>query len=86
MASRYTDASGQEIKPSLSAYMHFCQERRAPLTATLMASFGASFKSIMVMKELGAEWKVLDSANKERLSEKAWVDEGGPQLVPAPSG
>jgi len=74
MASRYTDASGQEIKTALSAYMHFCQERRAPLTATLKASQGASFKNTMVMKELGAEWKVLDSANKERFSEKASSD------------
>merc|ERR1711957_1119653 len=32
------------------------------------------FKNTMVMKELGAEWKVLDSANKERFSEKASSD------------
>ena len=48
MASKYTDASGQEIKAALSAYMHYCQERRAPLTASLKASMGASFANTMV--------------------------------------
>eukprot|EP00320_Phaeocystis_rex_P019627 CAMPEP_0119062442 /NCGR_PEP_ID=MMETSP1178-20130426/6021_1 /TAXON_ID=33656 /ORGANISM="unid sp, Strain CCMP2000" /LENGTH=170 /DNA_ID=CAMNT_0007043723 /DNA_START=201 /DNA_END=713 /DNA_ORIENTATION=- len=74
MATLYTDANGQEIKKALSAYMHFCQERRAPLTATLKASLGASFANTMVMKELGAEWKALDSASKERFSQKAASD------------
>lgn len=49
MASKYTDASGQEIKAALSAYMHYCQERRAPLTASLKASMGASFANTMVL-------------------------------------
>mgnify|MGYP001992889119 CR=1 FL=1 len=74
MASKYTDASGQEIKSALSAYMHFCQERRAPLTATLKASMGASFANTMVMKELGAEWKVLDATSKERFAGVATSD------------
>ena len=50
MASKYTDASGQEIKAALSAYMHYCQERRAPLTASLKASMGASFANTMVYR------------------------------------
>ena len=49
MASKYTDASGQEIKAALSAYMHYCQERRAPLTASLKASMGTSFANTMVL-------------------------------------
>lgn len=74
MASKYTDASGQEIKAALSAYMHYCQERRAPLTASLKASMGTSFANTMVMKELGAEWKRLDAATKARYEDVATAD------------
>ena len=43
MAVRFTDASGAEIKPAVSSYMHFCAERRASLREELKASMGAAF-------------------------------------------
>ena len=71
---RYIDSSGQEIKPALSAYMHFCQERRSSLTAELKQSQGASFANTMVMKQLGAEWKVLDASSKDKFAQTAASD------------
>jgi hypothetical protein len=74
MAAKMTDASGAEIKSALSAYMHFCNERRAGLTAELKASMGNSFKNTAVMSGLGAEWKQLGETQKERFAEMAVQD------------
>lgn len=73
-AQKMTDANGQEIKAALSAYMHFCQERRAGLTAELKASMGASFKNTAVMSGLGAEWKQLNAMAKARFEQVAAQD------------
>lgn len=51
----------------LSAYMHFCAERRPSITVELKASMGASFKNPAVMTALGAEWKALGEAEKARF-------------------
>ena len=57
----------------LSAYMHFCAERRPSLTAELKASMGATFKQPAVMTALGAEWKMVDAASKARFEEMAKI-------------
>jgi len=74
MAAKYTDVSGADIKPAVSAYMHFCSERRTDLTGELKASMGASFANTAVMKELGAEWKKLDAATVARFKATAEQD------------
>ena len=55
----------------LSAYMHFCAERRPSITVELKASMGASFKQPAVMSALGAEWKALGDADKARFQAMA---------------
>ena len=55
----------------LSAYIHFCNERRESVTASLKASMGADFKYSAVMSALGAEWKTVDAASKSRFEEMA---------------
>merc|ERR1719247_1609975 len=52
------------VKKPLSAYLHFCAERRASLTAELKASEGAAFKHTGVMRALGAEWGALADRSK----------------------
>lgn len=71
---RLVDADGNEIKGAMSAYMHFCGERRAPLTSELKAQHGAAFKQPLVMSALGAEWKVLGAAEKQRFEAAAAQD------------
>ena len=48
----------------LSAYMHFCKQRRPTITAELKASMGTSFRNPAVMTALGAAWKQLSEAEK----------------------
>jgi hypothetical protein len=55
----------------LSAYIHFCNDRRTSLTAELKASMGATYKNTAVMKALGEEWKTVDAATKARYTERA---------------
>jgi len=57
----------------LSAYMHFCAERRPSITAELKASMGATFKQPAVMSALGTEWKLLGEADKARFQALAAV-------------
>lgn len=66
-SSRKKAAAGDKPKRALSAYMHFCNERRPTLTAELKASMGAAFKNPAVMVALGVEWKALDGASKGRF-------------------
>ena len=57
----------------LSAYMHFCKERRPAITAELKASMGSSFRNPAVMTALGAAWKQLSEAEKAPFSAMAAV-------------
>ena len=57
----------------LSAYMHFCGERRVSLTAELKVSMGADYKNTAVMSALGAEWKKLGESDKARFEAMALV-------------
>lgn len=63
----------KEGPKKLSAYMHFCKERRAAVTSELKASMGQEFKQPEVLKALGAEWKTLDPNSKARFTELAKV-------------
>lgn len=57
----------------LSAYLHFCAERRPSMTEELKASMGAAFKYPAVMSALGAEWKTLDATRKVKFEELAKI-------------
>ena len=57
--------------PKLSAYLHFCAEKRPAKTALLKESMGTAFKSSAVVSALGADWKVLDEASKIRFKQMA---------------
>jgi len=57
--------------PKLSAYLHFCAEKRPAKTALLKESMGTAFKSSAVVSALGADWKVLDEASKARFKQMA---------------
>ena len=52
---------------ALSAYMHFCNERRPGLTTVLKAQFGAEFKNKLVMVNLGSEWRELSDDGKAKF-------------------
>ena len=67
------EKKAQGPKRPLSAYMHFCAERRPSITAELKASMGATFKQPAVMSALGAEWKLLGEADKARFQALAAV-------------
>ena len=73
-SGKSVDADGNDIKGAVSAYMHFCSERRASLTAELKASMGSTFKNPAVMTGLGAEWKALGGSEKERFAATAAAD------------
>ena len=47
--AKYTDAAGNPIKAALSAYMHFCNDERATVTAEQKRLAGDSFKQTLVM-------------------------------------
>ena len=49
LMAKYTDASGNPIKAALSAYMHFCNDERATVTAEQKRLAGDSFKQTLVM-------------------------------------
>ena len=51
-------------KKPLSAYMHFCAERRPSLTEELKAQLGADFKYTLVMTKLGEEWRGVGDKSK----------------------
>jgi len=51
---------------ALSAYMHFCGERRASLTAELKAQLGGDFQNKKVMVVLGEEWRALGDTAKAK--------------------
>ena len=61
-------------KRPLSAYMHFCADRRPAMTEKLQAEHGAAFKYTMVMTGLGAEWRELDAGAKARFEDMAAAD------------
>ena len=73
-AQKPVDANGVEIKAAVSAYMHFCAERRPALTAELKAAKGDDFKMPAVMSALGAEWKALGDAKQSSYKAKAAED------------
>ena len=50
-AEKLLDPSGNPIKAALSAYMHFCAERRAGLTAELKAKLAVDDKELELMRE-----------------------------------
>jgi len=62
-----TKRKGRKGPTKLSAYLHFCAERRPSITAELKASMGTAFKNPAVLKALGAEWKCLDESSKARF-------------------
>ena len=64
LKAKYTDANGNPIKAALSAYMHFCAERRPSLTEELKAQLGAEFKYTLVMTKLGGEWRGVGDKSK----------------------
>ena len=76
-------AANPELKPKkkkakktggpkkLSAYMHFCADRRPAVTAALKESMGSEFKVPAVMTALGAAWKALSDAEKAPFQEMA---------------
>lgn len=74
MAAKFTDADGNEIKAALSAYMHFCAERRSSLAAELKAKLGSEFANTLVMKQLGVEWKLLEPYQKDKFEQAAVAD------------
>lgn len=61
----------KEGPKKLSAYMHFCAERRSSVTAALKESMGSEFKNTAVMSALGAAWKEVDEAEKARFQQLA---------------
>ena len=70
-ANANTDASGNPIKAALSAYMHFCNDERATVTAEQKRLAGDSFKQTLVMTKLGALWRELPDAQKATYNQKA---------------
>ena len=64
LMAKYTDANGNPIKAALSAYMHFCNDERATVTAEQKRLAGDSFKQTLVMTKLGALWRELPEARK----------------------
>lgn len=56
---------------ALSAYMHFCSDRRPGLTAALKAQLGAEFQNKLVMVNLGSEWRELSDAGKSKFVQMA---------------
>jgi HMG (high mobility group) box len=74
MMAKPIDAKGNEIKPAMSSYMHFCQERRPMVTQQLKAKLGAEFKQVAVMSQLGTEWKALPDATKAKFTSMAKSD------------
>ena len=64
LKAKYTDANGNPIKAALSAYMHFCNDERATVTAEQKRLAGDSFKQTLVMTKLGALWRELPEAQK----------------------
>ena len=64
LSAKYTDANGNPIKAALSAYMHFCNDERATVTAEQKRLAGDSFKQTLVMTKLGALWRELPEARK----------------------
>jgi len=58
------EKKAQGPKRPLSAYMHFCAERRPSLTEELKAQLGAEFKYTLVMTKLGEEWRGVGDKSK----------------------
>ena len=54
--------------------MHFCAERRSSLAAELKAKLGGEFANTLVMKQLGAEWKLLEPYKKDKFEQAAAAD------------
>jgi hypothetical protein len=71
LKAKYTDANGNPIKAALSAYMHFCNDERATVTAQQKRLAGDSFKQTLVMTKLGALWRELPEAQKATYNQKA---------------
>ena len=71
LKAKYTDANGNPIKAALSAYMHFCNDERATVTAEQKRLAGDSFKQTLVMTKLGALWRELPEAQKATYNQKA---------------
>ena len=70
LKAKYTDANGNPIKAALSAYMHFCNDERATVTAEQKRLAGDSFKQTLVMTKLGALWRELPEAQKATYNQK----------------
>ena len=65
------EKKAQGPKRPLSAYMHFCAERRPSLTEELKAQLGADFKYTKVVSGLGDEWRNLGDDGKAKFNEMA---------------
>ena len=65
------EKKAQGPKRPLSAYMHFCAERRPSLTEELKAQLGADFKYTLVMTKLGEEWRELSDGAKVKYQDMA---------------
>eukprot|EP00900_Chrysochromulina_parva_P011129 jgi/Chrpa1/20016/Chrysochromulina_OHIO_Genome00025795-RA len=74
LLAKPTDAKGNVIKPAMSSYLHFCQERRPMLTQQLKAKLGAEFKQAAVLSQLGFEWRALPDATKAKFTSMAKSD------------
>ena len=74
LRAKYVDANGEPIKAALSAYMHFCGDERATVTASVKAAEGAAFKQTKVMTKLGELWRALDSATVDSYKARAAAD------------
>lgn len=64
--AKYFDASGDPIKPALSAYMHFCGDERSRVTERLRAEMGTDFKATAVMVKLGELWRGAHTPSRRR--------------------
>mmetsp|Transcript_21215 Transcript_21215/g.65240 ORF Transcript_21215/g.65240 Transcript_21215/m.65240 type:complete len:195 (+) Transcript_21215:46-630(+) len=58
-------------KRPLSAYMHFCNDRRPAVAERMQAELGATFKYTLVMSKLGEEWRALDAGAKSKYEDMA---------------
>lgn len=73
-AAKYKTAGGEDIKSALSAYMHFCAEKRAGVTTELRGSLGEKFQPKLVMSKLGEMWRGLDEAKLSAYQKQAAAD------------
>ena len=74
LSAKFFDANGEPIKAALSAYMHFCGDERAAVTASVKAEMGSAFKQTQVMTRLGELWRSLPDAKVDEYKARAVTD------------